>query len=47
MRNRKVQKALRRAGIKKEERLGSRNYYGLKDPTPQQAVNNIINEAKR
>lgn len=47
MRNRKVQKSLRKAGVKKEERLGSRNYYGLKDPTPRQAIDNIISEAKR
>ena len=47
MRNRKVQRALRKAGVNKEERLGNRNYYGLKDPTPRQAMDNIINEAKR
>ena len=47
MRNRKVQRSLQKAGVKKEERLENRNNYGLRDPTPRQAVENIINEPKR
>lgn len=44
MKNRSRQRANR---MRKEERLESRNCYGLKDPTPKRAVENIINEAKR
>ena len=44
MKNRERQRANRR---RKEERLDRCNCYGLQDPTPRQAVQNIINEAKR
>ncbi len=32
---------------KKEERLESRNCYGLQDPTPRQAIDNILREERR
>lgn len=44
MKNRGRQRVNRR---KKEEQLGGRNAYGLKDPTPKEAVDNIIREAER
>ena len=31
---------------RKEERLESRNSYGLKDPTPRQAIDSIIREER-
>ena len=43
MRNRKVQRELRRM-IGKEEKLDPVNYFGIKDPTPRQAVNNMIHQ---
>jgi len=30
----------------KEERLESKTEFGIKDPTPQQAINNIIEASK-
>ena len=44
MKGRERQRENRR---KKEERLESRNYYGLQDPTPRQAIDNIIREARK
>ena len=41
MRNRKVQREVRRM-IGKEEKLDLIDYCGIKDPTPYEAVNNII-----
>ncbi|MBR2258741.1 MAG: hypothetical protein IJ899_15700 [Blautia sp.] len=42
MRNRKKQRELRKAGIRKEEKLDLYDYCGIKDPTPYQAVKNMI-----
>lgn len=47
MRNRKVQMALHRAKIYKEERILLRNKYGIKDPTPYDAVKNMVNRQKQ
>ena len=44
MKGREKQRENRR---RKEERLESRNCYGLKDPTPRQAIDNIIREERR
>ena len=44
MKSRERQRAKRK---KKEERLESRNCYGLQDPTPRQAIDNIIREERR
>lgn len=42
MRNRKKQRELRRAGIKREENIGNKNAEQYNDPTPHQAVRNIV-----
>lgn len=42
MRNRKKQRELRRAGIKREENIGNKNAEQYNDPTPRQAVRNIV-----
>lgn len=42
MRDRKVQRALRREGITKEQLLSRRDFCGIRDPTPYEAVKNII-----
>ncbi len=42
MRNRKRQQELIKAKIRKEEKLDLRDYCGLKDPTPYEAVKNMI-----
>ena len=42
MRNRKIQRELRRAGISKEEMLDLHDFCGIQDPTPYTAVKNII-----
>lgn len=44
MRNRKIQRSLRRAGIRREEDIGGRNAEWYSDPTPREAVRNIIKE---
>ena len=44
MKDRERQRTNRR---KMEEQLGSRNAYGLQDPTPKEAVSNIIREKER
>lgn len=46
MRNRKVQRALKKAGIRREERIGSRNGEQYYDLTPFEAVSNIAKERK-
>ena len=46
MRNRKKQRELRRAGIRREEQLGPWNVEHYQDPTPREAVKNIIKERK-
>ena len=47
MRNREKQRELRRAGIRKEEKLDLVDTFGKKDPTPYQAVKNIIRKGER
>lgn len=47
MRNRKIQRALRRAGIRREEAIGAKNAEEYSDPTPQAAVRNIINKRRK
>lgn len=42
MRNRERQRELRRAGVRKEEKLDLVDSFGKKDPTPYQAVKNLI-----
>jgi hypothetical protein len=46
VRNRQKQRALRRAGIRREETIGARNAEHYSDPTPCEAVKKIIKEAK-
>ncbi len=45
MRNRKTQREVRRA-IGREEPLDRRNAYGNSDPTPYDAIKNIIKRAE-
>lgn len=47
MRNRKTQRELRRAGIRREENIGGKNAEHYSDPTPRDAVREIVKEAKR
>lgn len=47
MRNRQKQRELRRAGIRREQTIGARNAEHYADPTPRQAVREIVKEAKR
>ncbi len=42
MRNRKKQQELIKAKVSKEEKLDLRDYCGMKDPTPYEAVKNMI-----
>jgi len=46
MRNRQKQRALRRAGVRREERIGPRNAEEYFDLTPREAVRNIVQERK-
>ena len=46
MRNRKVQRALRKAGVRKEQEIGFRNGEQYADPTPHEAVRRIVREKK-
>lgn len=46
MRNRQKQRALRRAGIRREENIGKRNAEEYYDPTPQEAVRRIVMERR-
>ena len=41
MRNRKIQRELRRAGITKEDFIESRDFCGIRNPTAKKAVDNI------
>ena len=41
MRNRKVQRELRRT-IGREEKIEMRDFCGIRDPTPYEAVKNIV-----
>jgi len=47
MRNRQKQRELRRAGIRREQTISGRNAEHYADPTPRQAVREIIKEVKR
>lgn len=44
MRNRAIQRALRRERITKEQLLSHRDFCGIRDPTPYDAVKNIIDQ---
>ena len=46
MRNRQKQRELRRAGIRREEKLGPRNEEQYYDLTPYEAVRRIVKERK-
>jgi len=47
MRNRRTQRALRRAGVRREERIDARNIEHYADPTPAEAVEGIRKERNR
>lgn len=47
MRDRKMQRALHKAGIRKEDRLESRNLYGNQDLTPKKAVEILMKKQRR
>lgn len=47
MRNRKVQRSLKKAGIRREEAVGPRNGEQYIDLTPFAAVRNIVKKEKR
>ena len=42
MRNRKKQQELIKAKVSKEEQIDLMNGYGIKDPTPYEAMKNMI-----
>ena len=44
MRNRKIQRPLKKAGIRREEAVGPRNAEQYFDLTPFEAVRNIVKE---
>lgn len=46
MRNRQKQRELRRAGIRREQNIGGRNAEHYADPTPREAVREIVRERK-
>ena len=46
MRNRQKQRQLRRAGVRREERIGPRNAEEYFDLTTREAVERIVNERK-
>lgn len=46
MRNRQKQRELRRAGIRREENIGAKNAEHYSDPTPREAVGEIVRERK-
>lgn len=46
MRNRQKQRALRREGIRREQTIGARNAEHYNDPTPRDAVREIVKERK-
>lgn len=50
MRNRKVQRELKRMGVRKmtnEEKIAIRNNCGIRDPTPYEAVMHMVREQER
>ena len=47
MRDRRVQRELRRAGVRREEKLGARNAEHYIDSTPAAAVERIIKGRRR
>jgi hypothetical protein len=47
MRNRQKQRELRRAGIRREQTIGWRNAEYYNDPTPREAVREIVKERRR
>lgn len=47
MRNRQKQRELRRAGIRREQTIGARNAEHYNDPTPREAVMEIVKERRR
>ena len=44
MRNRKVQRDLKKTGVRKEEMIDRVDYCGIRQPTPYQAVKNIVRD---
>ncbi len=46
MRNRKKQQEMIKAKISKEEKLDLVDYCGIKDPTPYEAVKNMIRKGE-
>ncbi len=46
MRDRKKQRELRKLGVAKEELIEARNFYGIRDPTPFQAVKDMVRRQK-
>ena len=42
MRNRKVQRELKKTGVRKEEMIDRVDFCGIRQPTPYQAVKNIV-----
>ncbi len=42
MRDRKKQRELKKAKVRKEEKLDLIDYCGIKDPTPYEAVKNMV-----
>ena len=47
MRNRKVQRDLKKAGVRKEEMIDRVDYCGIRQPTPYLAVKNIVRAQNR
>ena len=50
MRNRKVQRELRRMGVRRmtiEEKIAIRNNCGIRDPTPYEAVMQMVREQEK
>lgn len=47
MRNRQKQRELRQAGIRREQNIGGRNAEHYSDPTPREAVREIVKEVKQ
>lgn len=46
MRNRQKQRALRKAGVRKEESIDFRNGEQYADPTPHEAVRKIVRKQR-
>ena len=47
LRNRKIHRALRKAGFSREELIERRDYCGIRDPTPYEAVKIIIKQERK